>query len=124
MMYRISVTRKPAVRVYRIGSGGRKELATLTGWRAGLVKRELLRKLDMREVISTKDGVRVFEVEENLAIRAMLLLKVVTPVKEEEKLRRLTKEILRMDESEVMWWFSLYLKRKSKAINALRMAYS
>lgn len=123
-MYRVSVTRKPAVRVYRIGNGGKKELATLTGWRAGLVKRELLRKLDMREVISTKNGVRVFEVDESLAIRVMLLLKAVAPVKKEEKLKKLIREMLRIDESEIMWWFSLYLKRRNKAINALRMAYS
>ncbi len=124
MIYRISMTRKPAVRVYRIGNGSRKELATLTGWRAGIVKRELTRKLDMKEVISTKNGVRVFEVKENLAIRVTLLLKSVTPIKKEEKLKKLTKEILRMDESEIMWWFSLYLRRKNKAINALRIAYS
>ena len=124
MIYRISMTRRPAVKVYRIGNGGKRELGTLTGWRARLVKRELLRKLNMKEVISTKNGVKVFEVEENPAIRVMLLLKAVAPVKKEERLRRLTKEILRMDDSEVMWWFSLYLRRRNKAINALRKAYS
>ncbi len=125
MIYRISMTRKPAFRVYKVDDYGiKKRIASLTGWKCNLVRRKILEKIDMKEFISARNGVRVYELEEEDAIKIALLLKAVAPLRDEKRIKVLISEILRMDRSEVYWWFSLYLKKGRRAISALSIVYT
>ncbi|RSN72768.1 DUF7680 family protein [Candidatus Methanodesulfokora washburnensis] len=125
MIYRMSMTRKPAFRVYKIDDyGTRRKIASLTGWKCNLIRRKILEKINMREFMSARNGIRIYELDEESAVKMALILKTVALLRNEEKIKVITSEILKMDRFEVYWWFSLYLKRGIRAISALSVAYT
>ena len=124
MEYRVSISRKPTVRLYTVEDGDRRHMAEVTGWRADLVKEVLLRRLNSRTVIKFRDGRKVLSLDESSALRLFLAMKAITPLRGKEKAKSLLKSIRTIDDGEVLWWFTLYSRLGAKAASALRVAYS
>ncbi|RLG48007.1 MAG: hypothetical protein DRO06_02000 [Thermoproteota archaeon] len=123
MEYRVSVSRKPTVRVYAVDGKERRLLASVTGWRADLIRRRVLRRVDKTEYMRFRDGRLILSVDESTAVRVALAAKAIAPLRDRERAKRIADIIVRMDRGELHWWYSLFLRVGWRALSALRRAY-
>jgi hypothetical protein len=121
--YRLSISGKPTLRLYRAEGQNRKPLAEVTGARAQLAKSILLQGIKPRELIRFRDGRVVLEVDEEPALRITLGLRALAGMRSKNRMIRILEAVDSMDRGELYWWHSLYLRRGDKAIRALRTTY-
>jgi hypothetical protein len=123
IQYRLSISGKPTLRLYRAEGQNRKPLAEVTGARAQLAKSILLQGIKPRELIRFRDGRVVLEVDEEPALRITLGLRALAGMRSKNRMIRILEAVDSMDRGELYWWHSLYLRRGDKAIRALRTTY-
>jgi len=121
--YRVSISKKPTIRLYRVEGKFRKQLGEVSGWKAKLLKNTLLKELPLKEKIRYRDGRLITEADEDTMIRIFVGIRSIINLRKEERASKILKDIKLMDKGEVYWWHSLYLKVGYKAIQALRLAY-
>lgn len=121
--YRISLSRKPTIRLYKLEGNNRKYLAEVTGKKAELAKNILLNDLNLKEKIRFRDGRIVTEADEDTALKVMIGLRSIIGLRDRNRITKIIEAVKSMDKGEVWWWHSLCLKVGEKGIRALRSAY-
>jgi len=123
VQYRISLSSKPTIRLYKLEGTNRKYLAEVSGQKAKLAKNILLNGLDIKEKIRFRDGRIVMETSEDTALKVMIGLRAIIGLRNKSRIEKTLETVKSMDKGEVYWWHSLYLKIGESAIQALRTAY-
>jgi len=121
--YRVSLSRKPTLRVYRAEGQSRRPLAEVTGRRAELARSILLQGISLKELIRFRDGRVVMEMDEDSALKVTIGLRAIIGLRAKDRMIKALEAVNSMDKGEVYWWHSLYLRIGDKAIRALRTAY-
>ena len=121
--YRLSVSKKPTLRLYRAEGQNRKPLAEVKGRRAELAQRILLQGITFKELIRFKDGRVVLETDEDSALKVAIGLRAIIGLRVKDRIVKALEAVNSMDKGEVYWWHSLYLRIGDKAMRALRTAY-
>jgi hypothetical protein len=121
--YRVSLSRKPTLRVYRAEGQSRRPLAEVTGRRAELARSILLQGISLKELIRFRDGRVVMEMDEDSALKVTIGLRAIIGLRAKDRMVKTLEAVNSMDKGEVYWWHSLYLRIGDKAIRALRTAY-
>jgi hypothetical protein len=121
--YRVSLSRKPTLRVYRAEGQSRRPLAEVTGRRAELARSILLQGISLKELIRFRDGRVVMEMDEDSALKVTIGLRAIIGLRAKDRMVKALEAVNSMDKGEVYWWHSLYLRIGDKAIRALRTAY-
>jgi len=121
--YRLSLSKRPTLRLYRVEGQNRKPLAEVTGSKAGLARRILLQGIDLRELIKFRDGRAVMEMDEDSALKIAVGLRAIIGLRAKDRMVKALQAVNAMDKGEVYWWHSLYLRVGDRAIRALRTAY-
>jgi hypothetical protein len=123
VQYRLSISKKPTLRLYRFEGQNRRPLAETTGSKAQLAQRLLLQGIVLRELIQFRDGRVVMEADEDSALKVAIGLRAVIGLRSRDRITRALERVNSMDKGEVYWWHSLYLRMGDRAIRALRTAY-
>jgi len=123
IQYRLSISKKPTLRLYRTEGQNRKPLAEVTGRKAELAQRILLQGISFKELIRFRDGRVVMETDEDSALKVAIGLRAIIGLRAKHRMVKALETVNSMDKGEVYWWHSLYLKIGDKAIRALRTAY-
>ena len=108
--YRISLSRKPTIRLYKLEGNNRKYLAEVTGKKAELAKNTLLNDLNLKEKIRFRDGRIVTEADEDTALKVMIGLRSIIGLRDRNRITKIIEAVKSMDKGEVWWWHSLCLK--------------
>ena len=122
--YRITLSNKPTVRVWRLESRKKKLIAEVSGMKAVLVKDVLFKDLPCKTVMKFRDGRSVLETDEDSALRLILGLRSVIGLRDQRRMNQLAEAVASMDRGEIFWWYSLFLRLGERAIRSLREAYS
>jgi len=123
VQYRLSVSKKPTLRLYRAEGQNRKPLAEVTGRRAELAQRILLQGISLKELIRFRDGRTIMEADEDSALKIAIGLRAIIGLRDNDRMVKALEAVHSMDKGEVYWWHSLYLRIGDKAMRALRTAY-
>ncbi len=123
VQYRLSISKKPTLRLYRAEGQNRKPLAEVTGGRAELARGILLQGISLKELIRFRDGRAVMEMDEDFALKVAIGLRAIIGLRAKDRMVKALEAVNAMDKGEVYWWHSLYLRIGNRAIRALRTAY-
>jgi len=123
VQYRLSISKKPTLRLYRAERKDRRPLAEVTERRAELARSILLQGINLKELYRFRDGRAVLEMEEDLALKIAIGFRAIIGLRAEDRMVKALEAVNSMDKGEVYWWHSLYLRIGDKAIRALRTAY-
>jgi len=121
--YRITLSRKPTLRLWKVESKKRKLMAEVEDKKAELVEEIILRNIPLNIYMKYRDGRVIYNTDEENALKLLVALRTIIGLRNFNKVNRLLEAVKEMDRSEVFWWYSLYLKLGLKAIYALRTAY-
>jgi hypothetical protein len=121
--YRVTLSRKPTIRVWRVESKRKKQLAEVSKKKAELVKEILLRDIPLKTIMRFRDGRLIAETDEDNAVKLLIGLRAVIGLRDWRKIPKVLEAVSGMDRGEIYWWHSLYLKLGARAIRALRTAY-
>jgi hypothetical protein len=125
VQYRLSISKKPRLKLYRAEGSLRKPLAKASGMKAELAKGILLQGhgMNMKELMRFRDGRLILEMDEDSALKAEIGLKAIAGLRMRDRMVKMLEVVSSMDKGEVYWWHSLYLRIGERAIRALRRAY-
>lgn len=122
--FKLSLSPKPSLRVYRKSDNGERTYYTkLKGWKVTILKETLLSTISAKEMKQYKNGIIFFEISEEDALRVILAAQTVKTVINREKVRKIVKGIAELPSDEVYWWYRLYLKYERKGLNALKCVF-
>jgi len=121
--YRITLSRKPTLRLWKVESKKRTLMAEVEDKKAELVEEIILRNIPLNIYMKFRDGRVIYNTDEENALKILVALKTIIGLRNFNKVDRLLEAVKEMDRSEIFWWYSLYLKLGLKAIRALRTAY-
>lgn len=121
--YRITLSRKPTLRLWRAEGKKRRMLAEVENEKASLVVEMILRSLPLEVYMKYRDGRVIYSAEEEAALKLLIALRGIIGLRNRSRIIILLEAVDRMDRGEVYWWYSLYLKLRYKAVQALRIAY-
>ena len=121
--YRITLSRKPTLRLWRAEGKKRRMLAEVENEKASLVVEMILRSLSLEVYMKYRDGRVIYSVEEEAALKLLVALRGIIGLRNRSRVMLILESVDRMDRGEVYWWYSLYLKLGYKAVQALRIAY-
>ena len=122
--YRITISKKPTLRLWKVEGNDRILLGKIANQKAALTEEIILRSLTSTIFMKYRDGRIIYNVDEDSAVRLLIALKGIAILRRMDKVTRLLEVIKDIGRGEVFWWYSLYLKLGSKAITALRKAYT
>ncbi|MBS7609963.1 hypothetical protein KEJ36_03980 [Candidatus Bathyarchaeota archaeon] len=123
VQYRLSISKKPTLRLYRAEGSFRRPLAKATGAKAEVAKSILLRSIGLKELMRFRDGRAILEMDEDSALKVAIGLRAIMGLRMRERVVKMLEVVSSMDKGEVYWWHSLYLRIGDRAIRALRRAY-
>ena len=121
--YRITLSRKPTLRLWRAEGKKRRMLAEVENEKASLVVEMILRSLPLEVYMKYRDGRVIYSAEEEAALKLLVALRGIIGLRNRSRVMLILEAVDRMDRGEVYWWYSLYLKLGYKAVQALRIAY-
>lgn len=121
--YRITLSRKPTLRLWKVESKKRTLLAKVAGEKAALSREVILRNLSLNTFMKFRDGRIIYQTDEESAIKLLIALRGIIWLRNIRNITKILEAVESMDRGEVFWWYSLYLKLGYKAIQGLRMAY-
>ena len=121
--YRITLSRKPTLRLWKVEGKKRTLLAKVAGEKAAHSREVILRNLSLNTYMKFRDGRIIYQTDEESAIKLLIALRSIIWLRSIRKITKVLEAVESMDRGEVFWWYSLYLKLGHKAIQALRTAY-
>lgn len=121
--YRITLSRKPTLRLWRAEGKKRRMLAEVENEKASLVVEMILRSLPLEVYMKYRDGRVIYSVNEEAALKLLVALRGIIGLRNRSRITQILEATEKMDRGEVYWWYSLYLKRGYKAVQALRVVY-
>lgn len=121
--YRITLSRKPTLRLWRAEGKKRRMLAEVENEKASLVVEMILRSLPLEVYMKYRDGRVIYSAEEEAALKLLVALRGIIGLRNRSRITQILEATEKMDRGEVYWWYSLYLKRGYKAVQALRVVY-
>jgi len=121
--YRVTRSRKPTVRLWRVEDSKRQLMAEVEARKAELLGGILLGNIPMKVYMRFRDGRTICTLDEENALRLFIAMKGVIGLRSMNRVNALLEAVKEMDRGEVFWWYSLYLKLGSKAVRSLRAAY-
>ena len=121
--YRITLSRKPTLRLWRAEGKKRRMLAEVENEKASLVVEMILRSLPLEVYMKYRDGRVIYSVNEEAALKLLIALRGIIGLRNRSRITQILEATEKMDRGEVYWWYSLYLKRGYKAVQALRVVY-
>jgi hypothetical protein len=121
--YRLSISKQPTLRLYRVDGHNRRPLAEVTGRKAELAQKILLGAINSEDFIRFRDGRVVKKIDEESALKVAIGLRAIIGLRAGDRVIKALEAVNSMDRGEVYWWHSLYLRMGDKAIRALRTAY-
>lgn len=121
--YRITLSRKPTLRLWKAEGKKRWLMAEVENKKAALVEEMILRDIPIEVYMKYRDGRVIYNTNEEYALKVFVALRGITGLRSSNNIDRVLESVGEMDRSEVYWWYSLYLKLGSKAIQAMRTAY-
>jgi hypothetical protein len=121
--YRITLSKKPSLRLWRVEDKYRQLMAKVDGKKAALTEEQVLRHLPLQTYRTYRDGRIIYAIEEESAVTLLIALKGIAGLRKWVHVTRILEAVHIMDRGEIYWWYSLYLKVGHKAIQALRMSY-
>ena len=121
--YRVTWSKKPTLRLWRVEGNKRKLMANTTERKAELVKEIIFPNLLLKTFMKFRNGLVIYHTDEESAIRLFLALKSISGIRDETRVVKLLESVQKIERGEVYCWYSLFLKLDIKAILALRSAY-
>lgn len=121
--YRITLSRKPTIRLWRAEGKKRKLMAEVENHKASLIQEKILPDLQLKILIKFRDGRVVYRTEEESALKLLISMKGIIGLRNFNRVNNILEAIVKMDRGEIYWWYSLHLKLGHRAIAALRNAY-
>lgn len=121
--YRITLSRKPTLRLWRAEGKKRRLMAEVENEKASLATEVILRKLPLKVFMKYRDGRVIYSAEEEAALKLLVALRGIIGLRSRSRLTGTLEVVARMDRGEVYWWYSLYLKLGYSAFQAMRVAY-
>jgi len=122
--YRITRSRKPTIRLWKVENRRKHLMAEVESRKAELLEEILLRNIPLNVYMKFRDGRVIYTADEENALRLLIALKGIIGLRNFSKVNALLEAVKEMDRSEVFWWYSLHLKLGPKAIRSLRAAYT
>ncbi|MCD6263802.1 hypothetical protein J7L60_05290 [Candidatus Bathyarchaeota archaeon] len=121
--YRITLSKKPTLRLWRVEGKKRKLLAEVENKKATLTEEIILRNIPLNTYLKFRDGRIIYTTEEESALKLLIALKGIIGLRDFNRITNILESVNKMERGEIFWWYSLYLKIGHKAIQALRTAY-
>lgn len=121
--YRLTTSKKPTLRLWRIEGKRRTVLAQVTKQKASLTEQTMLRSTHLTTYMKFRDGRNIYKTDEESAIRLIIAIQGINGLRDQKRIIKLLETAEKMDRGETYWWYSLYLKLGHKALSALRKAY-
>jgi len=121
--YRITLSKKPTLRLWKADGKKRTLMAEVENRKANLVEEIILRNIPLNIFMKFRDGRIIYNTNEENALKILVALKGIIGLRNFTKVNKILESVNDMDRSEIFWWYSLYLKLGLRAIQALRTAY-
>ena len=121
--YRITLSRKPTLRLWRAEGKKRIMLAEVENEKASLVVETILSSLPLEVYMKYRDGRVIYSANEEAALKLLVALRGIIGLRNRSRITQILEATEKMDRGEVYWWYSLYLKKGYKAVQALRLVY-
>jgi hypothetical protein len=121
--YRLVITKKPTLRLWKKEDNKGTVMAEVEGDKAAQIREAIIPQIKLTQYMSWRDGRAIYHLDEESTLRLLMAMKLVTGVRKQERVDRLIESARKMDRSDTLSWYSLYLKLGFKALAAMRTAY-
>ncbi len=121
--YRLIITKKPTLRLWRIEGKKKRVMAEVQDEKAYKLKEHIIPQVKLIPILQWRDGRALYHVDEETFIRLFLSMKLIIGVRNSKRLDKLVDSLKYLERGEMLAWYSLYLKLGFKAISAMRVAY-
>ena len=121
--YRLSITKKPTLRLWKIEGQQKKAMAEVQNDKAFKLKESVIPKVHLTPFMKWRDGRALYHLDEETFIRLFLSMKLIIGVRSHKRINILVEKVKNIERGEMLAWYSLYLKLGFKAISAMRVAY-
>jgi len=121
--YRLIITKKPTLRLWRNEDGKKKVMAEVQDEKAYKLKEHVIPQVKLTPIIQWRDGRSLYHINEETFIRLFLSMKLIIGVRNPQRINKLVDSLKNLERGEMLAWYSLYLKLGFKAISAMRVAY-
>ncbi len=121
--YRLIITKKPTLRLWRIEGKKKRVMAEVQDEKAYKLKEHIIPQVKLTSILQWRDGRALYHVDEETFIRLFLSMKLIIGVRNPKRLNKLVDSLKYLERGEMLAWYSLYLKLGFKAMSAMRVAY-
>ena len=121
--YRLIITKKPTLRLWRIEGKQKTIMAEVQDDKAYRIKESIIPNIQLTPFIQWRDGRALYHIDEETYIRLFISMKMIIGVRNSRRIDKLVDAVKDIERGELLAWYSLHLKLGFKAISAMRVAY-